>query len=148
MFIFKKTLNMKNIRKILNILFVQMLVFSCAEDKIPTGAQLADVPYFIMVDKTSLDFAASQNSSATIEITSQNVAWEITGVPDWLTLSATKGTGNATVKVTANENKQVDDSRVAVLNVASTSSNFQFSKNVTVSQAAAAAYIKVGMEAI
>lgn len=148
MFIFKKTLNMKNIRKILNILFVQMLVLSCAEDKIPTGAQLADVPYFITVDKTSLDFAASQNSSAKIEITSQNVAWEITGVPDWLTLSATKGTGNATVKVTANENKQVDDSRVAVLNVESTSSNFQFSKNVTVSQAAAAAYIKVGMEAV
>ncbi len=137
---------MKKIRHILYIVCV-LCAFSCAEDKIPSGGQLADRPYYLTVEKSALSFGASQNLVDFVDINSKNVSWEITGAPDWLTLSVTSGTGTAAgtsaVKVTASENRKVDEARSALLTVRSTSPGYQFQKTIAVSQAAASAYIKV-----
>ena len=131
---------MKNIRHLLYSLFVVALTLSCTPDRIPTGAQLADVPCVLKPDRSEIPFSA-QGSAGLLAIKSQNVSWELTGAPSWLTLSQKSGTGDATVTMTAAENKDVDNSRVAVLQLKSTTAKYEFSKSVTVTQSAASIYL-------
>ena len=131
---------MKNIRHLLYSLFVVALTLSCTPDRIPTGAQLADVPCVLKPDRSEIPFSA-QGEAVQLAIKSQNVSWELTGAPSWLTLSQKSGTGDATVTMTAAENKDVDNSRVAVLQLKSTTAKYEFSKSVTVTQSAASIYL-------
>ena len=131
---------MKNIRHLLYSLFVVALTLSCTPDRIPTGAQLADVPCVLKPDRSEIPFSA-QGEAVQLAIKSQNVSWELTGAPSWLTLSQKSGTGDATVTLTATENKDVDNSRVAVLQLKSTTAKYEFSKSVTVTQSAASIYL-------
>ena len=118
-----------------------LCTLSCTDDKMPIGGTFLDRPYHLSIGKNALSFGASQNLSDKIAITSSEVSWEITGAPDWLTLSATTGTGDAVVTVTASENKDVDNSRVAVLQLKSTTAKYEFSKSISVTQNAAEIYL-------
>ena len=120
-----------------------LCTLSCADDKMPIGGTFLDRPYHLSIGKDALSFGASQNLSDNIAITSSEVSWEITGVPDWLTLSATTGTGDAVVTVTASENKDIDKSRTAFLKVSSTTPKYQYDKSVCVQQGAATASLTV-----
>ena len=53
-----------------------------------------------------MTFPAAGGSS-TLNVTS-NTSWTLSDYPSWITLSATSGNGNATVKVTATENTSAD----------------------------------------
>ena len=110
---------------------------SCIEERMPAGVQPADVPCVLKPDRSEIQFSA-QGSAGLLAIKSQNVSWELTGAPSWLTLSQKSGTGDATVTMTAAENKDVDNSRVAVLQLKSTTAKYEFSKSVTVTQSAQA----------
>lgn len=120
-----------------------LCTLSCADDKMPNGGTFLDRPYHLSIGKDVLSFGASQNLSDYIVINSNDVSWEITGAPDWLTLSATNGTGNAVVTVTASENKSIDNPRAALLNITSTSPKYQYNKSIAVSQLAATAGLSV-----
>ena len=113
---------------------------SCIEERMPAGVQPADVPCVLKLDRSEIPFSA-QGESKQLVIKSQNVSWELTGAPSWLTLSQKSGTGDATVTMTAAENKDVDNSRVAVLQLKSTTAKYEFSKSVTVTQSAASIYL-------
>ena len=117
-----------------------LLAQACTEDRIPSGAQLADVPCVLNADKSAISFTA-QGSAGQLVIKSQNVSWELTGAPEWLTISQKSGNGDATVTLTAAENKDVDNNRVAVLQLNSTTSKYEFSKSITVTQNAAEIYL-------
>jgi hypothetical protein len=66
---------------------------------------------------TSVTLSALVGASGTFNITS-NTAWSIVGKPSWATLSATSGTGNATITVTvAEENTDQSNSRTATLTI-------------------------------
>lgn len=56
------------------------------------------------VDKSSMEFEKDGGSQSFV-ITC-NTSWTITG-PDWCSLSATSGSGNATITVTATKNDQI-----------------------------------------
>ena len=133
---------MKNIRHLLYCLLHIILAASCAEDRLPSGGQLADVPCVLNVDRSVHHFVA-QGSSTELGITSKNVDWKLAGAPSWLTLSQVSGTGAATVAMTAAENKDVDKARVAVLQLESTTARYEFSTNITVDQEAAKIYLDV-----
>ena len=120
-----------------------LCTLSCVDDKMPNGGTFLDRPYHLSIGKDVLSFGASQNLSDYIVINSNDVSWEITGAPDWLTLSATDGSGNAVVTVTASENKSIDNPRAARLNITSTSPKYQYNKSIAVSQAAMAVGITV-----
>ena len=135
---------MKKVKYIFYTLFISLCFLSCLEDNIPSGGQLADRPYFLSVNKSNLYLRASQyHLSDDFTITSKNVSWEITGAPDWLTLSATTGTGDAVVTVTASENKDIDKSRTVFLKVSSTTPKYRYDKSVCVQQGAATASLTV-----
>ena len=120
-----------------------LCTLSCADDKMPNGGTFLDRPYHLSIGKDVLSFGASQNLNDNIVINSNDVSWEITGTPDWFTLSATNGTGNAVVTVTASENKSIDNPRAALLNITSTSPKYQYNKSIAVSQLAATVSLSV-----
>ena len=133
---------MKIFKELLYSLLVILLATSCVEERIPSGAQIADVPCVLNAAKSALSFSAV-GASGELEINSKNVPWELTGAPEWLTVSQTSGTGTATVTVTVAGNKDIDNARVALLQLKSTTAKYEFSKSITVTQEAAAKYIFV-----
>ena len=127
---------MKKLKYTLYIICV-LCTLSCVKDKLPSGGQLAGIPYHLSVGQGTLTFGASTDLSTTINISSRNVSWKITGAPEWITLSHSSGTGSAVVNVTAKENSQISSTRAAVLTVSSATPDYQYQKNISVSQRAA-----------
>ena len=73
----------------------------------------------ITVTPSSVSLSASAQT-ATLRITApSDTAWSITGVPSWLTLSATSGTGSGTITVSAAKNSSTE-SRSASLSIGGT----------------------------
>lgn len=134
---------MKNKKFLLLALFAAVCTFSCTKDEMPSTGRLADRPYYMSVENSSFSFGSAANLGATLVIESMNVSWEITGAPSWLTLSANSGSGDAYVTLTASENKGVDEMRVAVLLIKSTTPKYEYSREITITQAAATAYLNV-----
>lgn len=131
---------MKSIRHLLYILLVTTLAVSCLEERVPAGVQPVDVPCVLNADKSEITFS-EQGEARQLVIKSQNVSWELAGAPEWLTISPKSGSGDATVALTAAENKDVDNNRVAVLQLRSTTSKYEFSKSISVTQNAAEIYL-------
>ena len=87
---------------------------SAAGDSIQFTFQRS-MDYFLTVDSNllTLEYHAEANAGFNI---SSNTDWEIDNVPDWLNLSASAGTGNATITISAvNENRGTEDSCVLTL---------------------------------
>ena len=117
-----------------------ILAVSCVEERMPADVQPADVPCVLKTSRSAFSFNAKM-ATIKFDIKSQNVSWELTGAPEWLTISQKSGSGDATVTLTAAENKDVDNNRVAVLQLKSTTSKYEFSKSITVTQNAAEIYL-------
>ena len=113
---------------------------SCIEERMPADVQPADVPCVLKTSRSAFSFNAKM-ATIKFDIKSQNVSWELTGAPSWLTISPKSGSGDATVTLTAAENKDVDNNRVAVLQLKSTTSKYEFSKSITVTQNAAEVFL-------
>ena len=135
---------MKSIRRLLYSLIIIFATLSCVEELMPSDGQLADKPYRLSVNREALQLGADENLSAQFVVLSkEGTPWEITGVPEWLSVSARKGDSEAVITVTATENKMIDESRTAVIQVRSTSKQYQFSKSITITQSCAKVYLNV-----
>ena len=66
------------------------------------------------VEPTLLTFSASQQTKQLTVRDYGSLGWTISGMPEWLTVSTSAGTGNATVSVTASGNTS-EDYRIATL---------------------------------
>ena len=119
-----------------------LLISGCVEDYIyeSEDVQLSLVQRQLYITASSL-YYESKGGAQTITINSQNTPWELTGLPNWLSASATKGNGMVTITLTASENASVDESRAALLTFASTASDYQYRKTIRISQPAADVYI-------
>jgi hypothetical protein len=83
----------------ITIIFAWLLFTNCGKK---IEIQKEETPV-LLVSAKSLNLAATENSSALLEVAA-NVEWTAASGQDWLKISATSGTGNATltVSVTAN----------------------------------------------
>ena len=122
-------------------LLILFLFISCSDEQLPTGAQLSLVRQHLAVRTTSISYGYNTNLTASLTVEGENTAWELSGLPEWITASATKGNGAATITLTASENKSPDESRAAMLTFSSTATDYQYSKTISVSQPAADVYI-------
>jgi M6 family metalloprotease-like protein len=107
-------------------------VSACGEtisfDLLEMGKQL-------LLSEETMTLKGQQNSGASLTIAS-DVAWTITGVPDWLTVSpASAGAGTTTVSITAVSDNETGAEREAVLTVSS-STDASLQKTVTIRQEA------------
>lgn len=93
---------------------------------------------FLTVSTTELLIASAGNSTETLTITS-NVAWSAVTDQSWLKIDKTTGTGNSTINLTADENKNIVE-RTAKITV--TSEGIE-SKVIVITQAAGAVQLSL-----
>lgn len=98
---------------------------------------------YLSVSPSSLVFEAKPVKAAEVGIVSEDTPWQISGATNWLSLSPASGSNSAKVGVDAQENVSADTSRSCVILVASTVSDYQYSKNISVTQTYATPYIRV-----
>lgn len=114
--------------------------YSC-KDTGPVNYQNAVIslkPQSLSLSKQDVWFH-SLKASTTIQVKSTNVEWEITGIPDWITIKPTSGSGNETVTVTVTENVQTSN-RVGIISFKSKDDSWSLAKTISISQNRAAFY--------
>ena len=131
----------KSLSSFVALLLMPLLLFNCSDEQMPTGAQFSLVRQHLVLTTTSVSFGYNSRLTTTLTVEGENTAWVLTGLPDWLSASATSGRGAATITLTAKENTLPDESRAALLTFASTASDYQYTKTISVSQPAAEVYI-------
>lgn len=92
----------------------------------------------LSVSPSDPQLSADKGATVNFEITT-NSAWTITGIPEWISLTATQGTGNTTITITTTEKNFSEKERIAELNITAGSKTAK----VKVTQAASFADIHV-----
>lgn len=128
-----------------NFLFILLLTiafFSCKETDSNSGdINISKKPRNIYVDVSTIALEAIEKRAATINVKAENTGWEISNSATWLSVTPSSGRNTTDVNVSAQENVSVDEGRVTVLNIHSTESDYQYNKDITVSQTAADIYV-------
>ena len=111
-------------------------------DTPPSNIVIDQKPRQLSIGTDQFSFGANTNLTKEVNVTSENTGWVFQNVPStWLTVAPSSGSASATVKLTATENKSVDETRVHVMNFHSTDAGYNYSRDISVSQAAATVYI-------
>ena len=126
-------------RPFIAIITMVLMAAGCSTEKTPENINIAPVAHRINVTgNTNITFGYNSNLSSSLKIEADNTGWELTGIPTgWLSATPTAGKTTTDVRLTAQENKSVDESRVAIMRVQSTEKGYNYSKDISVSQSAA-----------
>ena len=131
----------RNVSAIVIISLIPLFLFNCSDEFLPEGAQVSLVRQNLRMQTTSVSFDYNSNLKAIITVEGENATWQLTGLPDWISASTTTGRGSGTITLTAQENLSAYESRIAVLEFASTSADYQYVKTISASQSASKAYV-------
>ena len=121
-----------NTKKAIYIIGAAMALAGCSDKELASDVVVGITPKSLMVGTSTINFGANENLTATLPIKSQNLAWNLSGEPAWLTVSPKQGSQSADVALTAAENTSVDEARVGVLSL--TASETGVGKQIAVSQ--------------
>ena len=121
-----------NTKKAIYIIGAAMALAGCSDKELASDIVVGITPKSLMVGTSTINFGANENLTATLPIKSQNLAWNLSGEPAWLTVSPKQGSQSADVALTAAENTSVDEARVGVLSL--TASETGVGKQIAVSQ--------------
>ena len=124
-------------------LFAGMMLSACSTEKPPESIHIDTKPHQLSIGgATSINFGANTDLSKSVSVTSENVGWEFSNIPtSWLAVEPLSGSTSTTVRLTATGNSSVDETRTQVMNFHSTDASYNFSRDISVSQAAATVYI-------
>lgn len=137
---------------VFSVLLLCCMLSSC-EDQFP-GMTPSLEPINLSVDRQSISFSPSEYgyveppASQTINIKAEDTDWIITGKPSWITLNKEKGSGNASVKVSADVYYCPDSARTATIYVRSTDANSIISIPITIEQKKANEYLNLSKTGI
>ena len=128
--------------RIAKLLLAITLIYSCTGEEIPSEiTSLSSVYHSMSVSKNSIQFGYNTDLIDHVIITANNTDWEISGCPEWLTLSQTSGHGTADIQLTARENKSADVTYADKITIQSLSPDYIYSKSISVSQEAASPFV-------
>lgn len=83
------------------------------------------------------------NATATVNVKALNTPWRFIGNEQWLSVSPSSGTEDATAKFTAEENMSGEDIRTTIVLFETTDPEWKYSKPIAVSQTNSAPYISL-----
>ena len=121
-----------NTKKAIYIIGAAMALAGCSDKELASDVVVGITPKSLMVGTSAINFGANENLTATLPIKSQNLAWNLSGEPSWLTVAPKQGNQSADVALTAAENTSVDEARVGVLSL--TANETGVGKQIAVSQ--------------
>ena len=114
------------------------MLTACSSEKTQENIRIDTKPHQLSIDKDKISLGAKANSSAELKVTAENTGWEFTNIPSsWLAVKPSSGRTTTTVNITAQENTSVDETRVQVIQFHSTETDYNYSRDISVSQAAA-----------
>ena len=133
------------------LLFIPFFLISqsCVEErpKILDNKILSLEPLKLEISSNKADFTTPESGSQTITVRSSYLNWAFSGIPDWITVSPSYGSGNAEVGIYVSENTRAVN-RVGVLTFGSMGSNWNYSMGFTVSQYRAPYNISLPVDSI
>lgn len=122
---------------------LMMFFISSCKEVMPVDRQNSTVSIVrqsLEISAHEVKFTSPQASSSTIWVISSNVEWEITDVPDWITVKPKSGgDGSTSVTVSVTENGKTS-SRVGLFSFKSKDGSWSYGKTITVSQVRATMY--------
>ena len=103
-----------------------IVLFSCDRENMPSGIFSTLGEYYLKVDNyvTVLYGDTLLSDDRSVEAPSY-VSWEITDIPEWITVSPVRGKGSATISITALENVG-NNKRACNLRVQSRTKGFEY----------------------
>ncbi|MBO7415758.1 MAG: hypothetical protein J6U22_04190 [Bacteroidaceae bacterium] len=124
--------------------FIMVSFSSCREEgpRNYTNAVISLKPVSLSVSSKTVSFSSSDAQSSTFSVRSSNINWEISGVPDWITVKPMSGSGDATVTVTVSENESTNG-RTGVFTFRSADGEWNYSTALNVSQPGARITVKL-----
>lgn len=131
------------------LLYISALFFlaSCAEGEYDGTRNPSLFRRYLSISTNSLSFEA-QPSSKHIDIESDQTDWNITIPVGWVSASQASGSSSATVDLATQLNNSADTSRVCVVTVASSVSDWRRSFDITLTQSKAAPYINLSQPSL
>lgn len=129
--------------KLALLAFTIVLLNACSSEKTQENIAIGPVAYRIDIpDGTSIKFGFNTNLTAKLKVEAENTGWEVKDIPtNWLAVTPKSGKSTTNVTLTAQENKSVDEPRAAILKVQSTEKDYNYSKDISVSQSVADVFI-------
>lgn len=119
-------------------ILISMLLFACSPEKGQDNIRIDTKPHQLNIDKNSISLGASSNLTADAKVTAENTGWEFSNIPSsWLEVKPSSGKTTTTVNITAQANTSVDETRIQVMQFHSTETDYNYSRDISVSQAAA-----------
>lgn len=113
----------------------------CNDEYNPLNGNTPSVSfYYLKPASTSFTFG-SEESTKSLQITSEGVEWAIHNSASWLTVSPASGSTTANVKISAEQHLSGDTSRMAIMSLASTLPDWEYNRALSVSQSAATPYL-------
>lgn len=114
-----------------------LLLVACA-DSVPFDGDTYVITrqmHQLTASQTTLEFPSVPAGSTSLAISATQTSWQITGVPDWLTVFPTEGMGEGTVTLSCATNYS-ERSRQGTLTIASTDDEWPYSLSVSITQRA------------
>ena len=106
-----------------------LLILNSCSDKNQSDPENSVNNKHLLISTTEVNFGSNDNLVATVPISAQDCGWRISGNQSWLDVTPNSGNSNATVIMTATENKSVDESRLCILLAESTDAKFEYSNH-------------------
>lgn len=134
---------MKRFTPYILILFLSV---SCIDDEVNFAESWGYVPslisrYIYMADTVFSIESGAESFDTYVE--AEATPWQFSGQASWLTINPLKGTGDATVTISATENMSGEDLRTSLFWLSSTVSDYDYKDMVSVTQQAASPYLSV-----
>ena len=120
------------------IILAALLISLCnsCKDTGPVNYQNSVItlkPQNLSLSTKEVSFHTPQASTSTFQVNCTNIEWEITGIPDWMTVNPTSGYDNTTVTVNVTENT-LTSNRLGILSFRSADDSWTYSSPLTISQ--------------
>ena len=136
---------MKRVNNLYHGLFLLaclLILSSCSKQVSLDWSQVAtfSTPHNLELSSSTFDFRDGQGGTQTLTINS-NTSWEITDLPDWLTVDTQKGTGDASVLLTCTANPSFTDVRIAEFAVRPAENDWDYRIPVSVFQVKALPFV-------
>lgn len=125
----------KNISYLL-IVFAGMFLMQSCTDEIPRvleGKVLSLETKSLSLSANSVYFDSFEKSSRSVTVRAENMEWEFTDIPEWLSVSPASGVGETDVRIEVSENPNAVN-RVGLLTFRSVGGAWNYSMAFTVSQ--------------
>lgn len=134
---------MKRTLFIPGILFLAVLSTTGCNDSVTysTNYDVSLVAHYIHPDRTDFSFNSSEAVTVDFNVYATETPWILTGYPDWISFSPSSGNTTQSVRMSLEENKKAE-SRASLFSLNSSSSDWEYSTNMTVSQGGAVAYAR------